>query len=471
NLAESTYGYTHSGVFKSREEVQHQLAVQAGVKASYMGLFSGQFSVAYDQENQSSQEFDYGYVNTFNQLGFITLSTDEKYLSAEFVRSKNALPASFDPTNPTPFFEFFRSFGAYYVSKVILGTSSQFYVAVNKTSQLSTKSISASMEASYKGFFVSGSISASVKNSESWKKFASNASVNLLYQGGDAAKAEEFAYIVNAEFPNPTEKSVQAYNAWAETHDTDPAAIDFSVNGIWNLCGAKRQAVLDAWKAYYRLRRPKVVLSGSSISDVPTSFAPPSIKLDQESFVPDTRPEHFRGMQAVVLDASQPITNTSAIRLNKYYSYAPWAEFDWTFNKMWHEMGEDLMNMYQDGDIVLLASFNIEAYSGPAGQGSGVFIELLKSIGSASSNPFMTGNQGGCTTGGEGIFLLAGQYGSPAETAIGFVFTETGGNHKSSASLQFLLYPDDSHGGYVMGDGKILSAPESGKWASSWKEL
>ncbi len=97
------------------------------------------------------------------------------------------------------------------------------------------------MEASYGAQFKSGAkVAASAKR----EAFTQNATTSVRARGGDISLA---AGLTLADPDAPGAASVDLFRDWIESVKFSPAPVDFSLKGIWELCGSKRGAVESGW--------------------------------------------------------------------------------------------------------------------------------------------------------------------------------------------------------------------------------
>src|SRR5205085_7619554 len=119
----------------------------------------------------------------------LLLDNLDQYLTDYFQQRVSQLPTEL-PKEPTPddlepFADFFDDFGIYFTSEITLGGSLEYYVAVSKTSKMSTTEISAKVKLDYNAVFQSAGVSAAVKNTQSWQSYSASRSVNISAKGGD----------------------------------------------------------------------------------------------------------------------------------------------------------------------------------------------------------------------------------------------------------------------------------------------
>jgi MAC/Perforin domain len=318
-VVEDTQIYMEGGTFMSREGVQNSFATHVDVEAS-VGAFSAEVQSDYSSAFSSDTESAYAYRNIYSQLAYLSLNNAPEYMTGAFAAALAGLPDSVSPQDLGPFARFFGRFGAYYVEKIVLGGSLQFYTTVSMASKLSSTDISTMMEAQYKALFVSGSVEVSVKSSSAWQSYSKNARFNLMASGGDFTK---IAPLQNVDPLNPSTASVTAYQDWIATINSDPAMVDFGLAPIWNLCGDKSDVVQEAWECFRNLMHPRLSVSTSSeqirLPRIPEPM-PPVIDLSTltESIEPGAAPTSPIGWQVVVLD-TRHLGSADAIVYDSYY--------------------------------------------------------------------------------------------------------------------------------------------------------
>jgi hypothetical protein len=470
-------------VFQSREAMQRHLAVEAGLQVSYRGLFSGQFSAAYQKDVSVTQEYNYAYTKQFTRFGIATMDGEYKYLKNSVQERINQLPDQFSQENAHVFFQFFEKYGAFYIKKIILGGSATVYVSIAKSTSDTKEDIKASLKASYNGFFVKGSVSADVKHSSSYQNYQKNSEANMITYGGDSAKATTFMGLAQNYYfsPQPDNGTVEAFKAWEASISESPAITHFDVEGIWNLCGAKSSAVKAAWHAWYSQRRPKLTMTSVCSHN---NTARPTITIDNMDLTPSQGSEHNCGIQAIILDPSKDITKPEAVRLNQFFSYYPFPMGqDSSSSDFWHmfeELSHSLSNTLQPNDIVILCSYNIQGIG--SGEGS-LFAEVLDKLGIAKERVIYNGTRGvneeipildNIAVSGSlnymdkaAQFMLVGQYQETPEagSAVAYYWDVMGlpDGEPVEAKMSVLFYTSDVKGGnYSIGDGEILKEPDTG---------
>ena len=358
NGIQATEEFARSDCVESREEFQNSIAAQAEVHAG-IGAFSGQMSVSYGKEFSSTSQYFFAYQMVSVRLGILQIELGDvaSYLSSSYLADLRALPDWPDPKDLEPFVNFFNQWGLYYVKQLSLGGSLDYYVAVNKSSSLSTTSISESMKVEYKALFASGGASESITSKESWKTYSSNRSVSIRARGGDYTY---LSALINADPEKASDgKAVDAYNQWNKSVASEPIVCDFKVGHIWELTTEKREVLKEAFDLMQHGMRPRLVIETNS-----TNNTLPTITLGKP-LVPIDPPEWPQGYQVVVLDRENP--TATGVKWNRYYStwfeegnYAPIAA-------MYNQIQWDLEALGLDNTrhVLVMVSFGMSFAAAP----------------------------------------------------------------------------------------------------------
>jgi hypothetical protein len=342
---ENSRTISNEGSYASREGFQSAIAIFANVDASY-GAFSGQLEAAYSNEYTSAAEYSYAFKNTYVQMGQLQLNPDPKYLNPAFVAAVAKLPSTATPKNLGAFSDFFGQFGVYYTESVSLGASFEYYAAVNKASSEGTQTIWAMLQAQYDGAYLTGSVDTSVTSTQNWQNYSQNAYLTLITNGGDPQAA---AVLQNLDPKNPSTATVAAYQTWLGTIGAHPAATNFKLAGIWNLCGDKRDAVHDAWALYGAQMHPRLSIETAS----GMLFNPPTVILGRQ-IKPATPPATTAGWQITILDRKN-VLDDSGIKFNRYYTVDP-DNWDSQYEQMYADMTRDIQaSGFFDNDHLLIA--------------------------------------------------------------------------------------------------------------------
>ncbi|NES22130.1 MAG: hypothetical protein F6K41_25200 [Symploca sp. SIO3E6] len=416
--AEQTEAFIQADSVSSREEFQNSISANASVKGSY-GAFSGQMSASYGKQFSKNSQYNYAYRNEYFQLALLTLKPSDKYLTDEFQDRVDKLPKILDKSNLTEFADFFDDFGAYFVSRVTLGATLQYYAAVSTTSQTTTEEISASVEAEYKGLFYSAGVSASVKSSSSWKSYYSNRSVNILGQGGDVTK---LAGLVNVDANDSTDndaaqKTTDAFSEWTESIKMDPAVVNFQLSGIWELTGSKSEVVEQAFTEYGRNLRPRMTIENSANRAFPEDPVLPVIILNGDEIKPKNDPgERVFGYQMVILDRTN--LSQSGVLHNKYYTTSNKPNWNVNYPEMYEKMLNDINKggWNNSDNILILVSFEMFTNAPPTAD----FYELLLTAGAGEEvRTWLNGARAGSSANlDKTVYTFVGIFKSGTDTAI-----------------------------------------------------
>jgi hypothetical protein len=300
----------------SKESFQRRFSARASVDLT-VGAFSGHTSAQFSETSSSSSRYFYACRAYLDQMGALVQTRfDAQYLGDEFKARLAELPTSWTEANLAQFADFFDTFGAYFVSRVTLGNTLEYYVSLEQSSKLLEKEFKAKVEMEYDGLFVSGSASAEMKDKQKWSSYQENRRTSAVVKGGDRIKAAKIAKpsVDNFETFAATKK---AFDEWVQSTSASPALIDFSLKGVWEVCGAKRVVVESAFREYGRNMRPLVMLQPECVKIQSVRPTPAGLFLNGWS-VPassQTTGETQAGYQVLVLDRKNP--TKSGIVLNK----------------------------------------------------------------------------------------------------------------------------------------------------------
>jgi hypothetical protein len=465
---QDTEVYYDGGTFESRDSFQNSLAAHAGASLD-CGVFSGEMSADYGSVSEQSSEYAYGYKKLFSPLANLKLVDVSACLEKGFAARVAALPDTASSATLGELNAFFNDYGVYYVQSVALGARLEFYVAVRQSSGLSRETIDLMMTAQYDGLFTSGSIDASIKSSQEWKTFSASSTAAIRGKGGDPTK---LAAVLATDPRNPSAASVEAFNAWIESLATNPAVIDFTLRGIWELCGSKREVVEEAWKFYAAQMRPRLVIETSSTAlEWPVTGAAitvPQLSLGQPLPRPKVAPTSPAGFQILVVD-SGAITSPDAILWNQYYclpadTKAWWAPGGLSFlDQLAHDLSANKLT--EDGNLLILVSFGIDGNMFP----TDALYELLRSSGGgdqliAWKHAASTGNAAGVsplTTSWVLIpstFVLVGFCGAGPDTGVDSFCYALTPQRKIDTIVEVLFHKDDITGTYAASIGTVTTS-------------
>src|SRR3954447_24916505 len=117
----------------SKESFQRRFSARAGVDIT-VGAFSGHTSAQFSDSSSSSSRYFYACRAYLDQMGALVQSRfDAEYLSDEFKARLDELPVSWTEANLARFADFFDTFGAYFVSRVTLGNTLEYYVSLEQS--------------------------------------------------------------------------------------------------------------------------------------------------------------------------------------------------------------------------------------------------------------------------------------------------------------------------------------------------
>jgi hypothetical protein len=444
---EDTSTYYYGTTSDTRDLFQNSIAVQTNVDASY-GAFSGEFEAAYSSEYEKSSDYTFTYRHLYAQLARLQIAPDTSYLSASFAEQLQNLPLSFTPDELPAFEDFFNSFGVYFTAEVTLGASLGFWVATEKTSELSDSQVSAMFKAQYDGLYTTGSISADVRASQQWKSYAASTQVSVQAVGADPTKGAKVAAL---DPWTPSSASVAVYSDWIDSVATDAAVVDFRLRGIWELCGPRRKAVQQAWDAYGTTMRPNMVITTSTSLNPPTPAIPPAVSLGR-LIQPPNPPTGNAGYQVTVLNGND-ITARDAVIFDRYYAMdaSTWWE---SYRSLYQEMAADL-NMSDstlaDGNVLVVVGFNVNWNAVPTPD----FVSVLRSAGCGDQLSYwLTHNDNGSSLGSPANIIIAGIIGQGIGTAAEYIELEPW-EPPTATLLQVLFYRKTDGSGYTIGTGDI----------------
>jgi hypothetical protein len=307
--AESVNTYFQHVSGSTRESYQDSLATSANVQVG-IGAFSGDLKASFSSEFQTASEFAFDRYTSYSKLGTLELRVDPSNITGSLASAIAKLPATSNPGNLQLFADFFQRFGVYFIWRVVFGGSLQLYTAVNKASGLSTQDISVEAEASYGALFKAGMKVATSSRRETFNKNAFT-SVNAI--GGDLKLAAQLGLVD----PNaPSADSVKLFVDWVGSVAASPAPVDFSLKGIWELCGDKRQAVETAWALYAQLMHPKLTIQTYGL---PAPTLLPIITLGRQlKPAPAASPGPYGGWQIAILDRSN-VLGDDGVKFSRHY--------------------------------------------------------------------------------------------------------------------------------------------------------
>ncbi|MBL9101154.1 MAG: hypothetical protein JNL82_09360 [Myxococcales bacterium] len=351
---EATSTLSHEETVETRDEFQNSISAKAGVEVN-AGAFSAQMEAAYGSDFAKSGEHSYSFINFYQRLALLSLNAEKtaKALSQGFIDAYTALPDEASPETLKAFAEFFRDFGYYVTSELALGGVLEYYVAVDKRTQMTTREISAQVKAEYNGVFVAGGISGDIKYSEEYKKFATNRKISIIARGGDPPLLTQ---LINVGPGDASRDTAALYDEWVESIEEAPTAADFKLAGVWEFIPDEHKRKRDAARAAFALLKPTL----RPHMKVQAPIQPgerPSIVLGKP-LIPADPPEHATGFQMVILDRTK--VDADGVLLNRYYTAAGQTRAD--YDAMYARIDADLQRYFDRPRYVLvLASFGLFA--------------------------------------------------------------------------------------------------------------
>lgn len=443
-LIQDTKTYNEDGIFETREELQNNLAAHVGVEGAY-GAFSGEMKSDFSTEFNSNSHYAFAYRNFYTSIGELQFQFNENFLSSEFLAELEDLPFEVTEDNLDTFAQFFQDFGVYYVDKVVLGGSLEFFVAINKSSDLGTADISAMITAQYEGLFSSGKVDANVQASSAWKSYSSNSRTTVKANGGDPVKASTLSLTDPLHFSTET---VALFQEWGESVKENPAIVDFTVRGIWEVCGTKRQAVQEAWEKYAKMMHPLLTIYvQSQAPSIPPKqpILPPTIYLGGKEVKPAVGTQTYNvGFQVTVLEAVD-VTN---ILFSKYYTVDLRQDVtsnDWP--KTWDTLVNDVHGHYDNpNNIFILTTFSWAKYMYPSISAVG----LLRNAGAGSQlDKWSTEHSNWWPS----DYVLVGVFGSGPDSGVE-VYRPFNSHVITPTQVNVCFYQETFSGNYTIGLGQ-----------------
>ncbi|HLO56019.1 MAG TPA: MAC/perforin domain-containing protein [Saprospiraceae bacterium] len=235
--------------FSSRQKVEEHFGSKVGLSARY-GLFSGQFEASFNMTNKSDISYQFGLVETYSKFYSLTLKDSSENALAPWVKSDPDymnIPSEFTEQNRYLFFRFFDKYGLYFMSSVQLGGRLYYSTSISKSYNYSEKDVKTKIETEFKAIF-SAKASASAEWSKVGEQWASSREVKVSATGGSNT-------ILNVLVPGYNANHEDAYNAWLQSAEKNPAVIDFSLTSIADIfSGSKADAVRQAINEYLKYK-------------------------------------------------------------------------------------------------------------------------------------------------------------------------------------------------------------------------
>lgn len=442
--AESVNTYYQHVSGSTRESYQDNLATSANVQVG-IGAFSGDLKASFSREFQTASEFAFDRYTSYSKLGTLELRVDPSNITGSLAKAIDQLPATGEPGNLQAFADFFQRFGVYFIWRVVFGGSLQLYTAVDKSSGLSTQDISVEAEASYGALFKAGMKVATSTRRETFNK---NASTSVSAIGGDLKLAAQLGLVD----PNaPSADSVKLFADWVGSVVASPAPVDFSLKGIWELCGDKRQAVETAWALYSQLMHPKLTIQTYGLP-APTQL--PIITLGRQlKPAPAASPGRYGGWQIVILDRSN-VLGDDGVKFNRHYALpgATESERHVGIAQMYDTMYRDITGSgcATSGYLMVAVSYGLEQNWGPLGD----FFGLLHSCGGSARNlDWVKASEVGSGNSSFTNYLLVGAFDSGTGMGVDFAsgsdFARAGEPKVHNPVMQVMFYRDGKNAPYT----------------------
>jgi MAC/Perforin domain len=335
---------------ESRESYQDQLAARASVEVGY-GAFSGHLEASFDSSVAQSANNSYSTISFQNMFGHVVQTDfDEAYLSDAFLKRLKALPDKTSPETLPAFSDFFKDFGAYFVSRITLGASLDYSVAINKSSRIETQKVTAKAEAEYDGLFVSGKVSAEMSSDKEWQTYRSERRTSLRVRGG----ADEERAMLNRINPKSLDSFVPAtkqnFDEWQATTPLNQAVTGFSLTGIWEACGAKRQLVEQAFREYGKMMRPLL-----HVSTTQSNQKAPAVYLGGMEAQNKTAPGNL-GWRVLAIDRKDP--SPRGIRFDKLFSVEH-NDFILGYRTMYNDMSRELARFRSNEYFLVFSAYGM----------------------------------------------------------------------------------------------------------------
>lgn len=358
------------GVYESRWHLENKLASDVVISAStdfLFGSFNAEIETTFKQRILEDSTNHYAYKYYYSKLAILTFELDDNYYSDHFLKTVEELPDEIEPdgSNLFLFNNFFQQYGSHYIKSLIIGGLLKFYAAASVSDFQGDYDLDTVMHMEYDGLFVSGSIDASLEKSETWKNYKSQSQVSIMALGGDTTK------LAAIDAYSPSSHTKDMYDSWLASIKTDPAIVDFKLDGIWVLCGDKMDIVKTAWEKYGNRMHPKISMKvdifpprkdllPQAVYNLPIN--PPVLSIGTTVLTLPTKPNGPSGVQVVVFDGSQEITESEAVVWNKYYTLPVDQSWRKTLPAMYDSVYNDITShkLHAEGNVIIFATFGLE---------------------------------------------------------------------------------------------------------------
>lgn len=234
-----------SRLFESRSEVQSYFSAKAGIQGAYNG-FSGQFEASYDMCSKHDTAYTYGMYQMNFQAWRLDLQDQTQDALAPWVVADPdwQVPESFNPSTRTRFYRFFQKYGTHYVASVLVGYRMYFSLAVERSYESSSQTISSKLDLEYKALFSDTKATAEA----TWKKvgqsWADSTLTSVSAQGGSSE-------VLDVIEPGYLDNYSELLSAWRAGAEQAPVAVDFKLRPMWELfSGAQATALQQAYESY-----------------------------------------------------------------------------------------------------------------------------------------------------------------------------------------------------------------------------
>ncbi|PPF86766.1 hypothetical protein C5C03_11700 [Clavibacter michiganensis] len=242
--AEGVAGSEYVSIYGNTvEEYQQSLAASVAVSGSNM-FFSGSLETQFGSSSMRRSENAFSRVEQVVKLWSIGLPPSKKLrelLSGSFLEALDGLPAAASTSEEQAEYKgFLDTWGAFYLSGMLIGGKTLFTSSVNKLTVDRTLSISVTADLSYKS--VTGQISNEdkIKYASQLSQFASSSNTVKNAFGGNPALASRVF-----------DGRVQ-YDEWSASVAQNPVIVRFDgtrpLTGVWTLCSTpERGKILESY--------------------------------------------------------------------------------------------------------------------------------------------------------------------------------------------------------------------------------
>ena len=449
---ESTSSYSNVAAGENRDGFQNTIATHAGVEGSY-GAFSGEMKADFAGEYKENAAFTYGFLDFYTSLATLQLNTTE-YLTADFLRTVAELPDVATEDTLPPFIDFFTRYGIYYTQRVTLGGSLGFYTALSKRDLLRKAEFEVLLKAQYKALFSSGQLDAKVKASAEWQQYSEASVTNVRVLGGSPTAAAALASVDPLGF---SEATVAAFKGWTESVSSDPAIVDFALDGIWNVAGNKSGVIQAAWELFGQTMRPRLTVeTATRNTPLPLPPAEPPVITIGRLIRPAEQPATPAGFQVVVLDGTN--VSSAGVLLNRYFCVPPQPGWYNKYELMYEEMLAALQapGLAQPGNVLVLASFGLDKGMPPTNE---VYALLLSAGGGSLLRQWVATADPGSQIGNPSIWIgspvnycLVGLFGSGPDAGVE-AYNSAQWMVPATLRTEVLFYRTSVTGQYTLGAG------------------